>query len=194
MTRTTCFFVLFALLLGFQSALGQERDEALTNLPGYVDLGAWAGLDTAESTVEVYIKEPILGLVARLAGEGDPELARVLSALKLIRVQTYSIGAARTPSIKSEIEEIRKRLQKEHWETVVRAQEKNEQVHVFLKSAENKVNGLFIVAAEYGDEIAFVNIVGDIDLDSIARLGEKFDIPGLDSLKAGKPSGHGGGQ
>ena len=75
---------------------------------------------------------------------------------------------------------------------MVRARERDEQVHVYIKSTKDKINGRVIMAVEYGDEVAFVNIVGEFDLNSIARLGDKFDIPGLDSLKIPPSSKRGG--
>ena len=38
------------------------------------------------------------------------------------------------------------------------------------------------VQVEKGGEAVFVNIVGDIDLETISRLGGKFDIPGIYDL------------
>ncbi|MCK5327893.1 MAG: DUF4252 domain-containing protein [Candidatus Latescibacteria bacterium] len=192
MRKNPYLLVLFALLLIPQSTIGQQEDEALRKLPGYVDFGAWTEFKTAESTVEVYIKDPILALIARLTRDEDSELSNLLSSLKLIRVQTYSLDVSDTEKIKTRVGELRKKLEKDKWEIVVRARERDEQVHVYIKSTKDKINGLVIMAVEYGDEVAFVNIVGEFDLNSIARLGDKFDIPGLDSLKIPPSSKRGG--
>ena len=194
MKRIPYLLVLFASLLITQSAVALQEDEELRNLPGYADCAAWTGLDTAESTVEVYIKDPILSLVARLTSDQDPELSKLLSSLKLIRVQTYSLDVSDTEDIKARVEEIRKKLEEDEWEIVVRAWEPDQQVHVYIKSSKNRIDGLVIMAVEYGGEISFVNIVGDIDLNSIAKLGDKFDIPGLDSLKTQPNTQQGGAQ
>lgn len=183
MRKYPYLLVLFALLLIPQSAMAQQEDEALRKLPGYVDFGAWTGFKAALSTVEVYIKDPILALIARLTRDEDSELSNLLSSLRLIRVQTYSLDVSDTEKIKIRVGEIRKKLERDKWEIVVRARERDEQVHVYIKSTKDKINGLVIMAVEYGDEVAFVNIVGEFDLNSIAKLGDKFDIPGLDSLK-----------
>lgn len=184
--------VLLALFLIPQNAIGEQEDEELRKLRGYVDFDSWAGLRPAETTVEIYIKDPILSLVARLTRDEDPDLSDLLSSLKLIRVQTYPLDASDTREIKARVDEIRKKLEKDKWEIVVRAREPDQQMHVYIKSSKDEVNGLVIMAAKYGENISFVNIVGDIDLNSISRLGNKFDIPGLDSLNTSVPSQQGG--
>ena len=184
--------VLLALFLIPQNAIGEQEDEELRKLRGYVDFDSWTGLRAAETTVEIYIKDPILSLVARLTRDEDPDLSDLLSSLKLIRVQTYPLDASDTREIKARVDEIRKKLEKDKWEIVVRAREPDQQMHVYIKSSKDEVNGLVIMAAKYGENISFVNIVGDIDLNSISRLGNKFDIPGLDSLNTSVPSQQGG--
>ena len=184
--------VLLALFLIPQNAIGEQEDEELRKLRGYVDFDSWTGLRPAETTVEIYIKDPILSLVARLTRDEDPDLSDLLSSLKLIRVQTYPLDASDTREIKARVDEIRKKLEKDKWEIVVRAREPDQQMHVYIKSSKDEVNGLVIMAAKYGENISFVNIVGDIDLNSISRLGNKFDIPGLDSLNTSVPSQQGG--
>jgi hypothetical protein len=47
----------------------------------------------------------------------------------------------------------------------------------------DRIAGLVVMAVEPGDEAAFVNIVGDIDPAQIGRLGRKFDIEPLDSIR-----------
>jgi len=43
--------------------------------------------------------------------------------------------------------------------------------------------GLIVLSAgEDNDELAMVNIVGNIDLDEIWRIGDEFDIDHLDSV------------
>ena len=183
MRRVVHLLVLSAMVLLPHAATGGQDEEELKDMPGYVDFDALTGFGAAESTVEIYIQDPILSLVANLTRGEDPELSELLSGLKLIRVQTYPLVAAAQSWIDTYIDRTRKGLEEEGWQIVVRAREPDEQVHVYIKSSKDRIDGLAIVAAEYGEEISFVNIVGDIDLNVISKLGDKFDIPGLDSLE-----------
>ena len=47
---------------------------------------------------------------------------------------------------------------------------------------EETIEGLVVTQVEKGGEAVFVNIVGDINLETISKLGSKFDIPGIDEL------------
>lgn len=165
------------------TALAISQDEELEKLPGYVDFSSMEVFKTGETTVEVFLKEPLLSLVANASRTEDPDLAKLLSSLKLIRVQTFSIDSLRTPEIKTKVSQIAKKLRKDKWEIIVRAQEPDEQVHIYMKSVKAKIAGLVIMAISYGEEAAFVNIVGDLDLENLGKLSRKFDIPALDSLK-----------
>ena len=49
-------------------------------------------------------------------------------------------------------------------------------------SGEELIEGLVVTQVQKNGEAVFVNIVGDINLETISRLGSKFDIPGIDDL------------
>ena len=56
---------------------------------------------------------------------------------------------------------------------------------IYLRSQNGKLTGVAIIAAE-PKELTVVNIVGPVDLDSLAELGGHFHIPKMD---VGKDSG-----
>jgi len=188
-----CTLALLVLATGLSAS---QEDEDLRNLPGYLDFSALKGLPPSAESVEVYIKDPILSLVAALSKKEDPALAELLSGLKLIRVEAYTLNGSpgQTELITKALDQIRQALERHGWDIVVRAREEKEQVGVYMKSAEGKINGLAILAFEAQGELALVNIVGDIDLDSIAKLGGKFGVPALDSLKTDETPEQGGTQ
>ena len=66
--------------------------------------------------------------------------------------------------------------------------ERNELTNIYIKMEGSRVVGLTVMAVEKKNEAVFVNIVGDIDIDSIGKLGGKFNIPKLDSINATETS------
>ncbi len=54
---------------------------------------------------------------------------------------------------------------------------------VYLKRGKEQVVGLALLSVDE-KEASFINIVGAIDLKAMDRLGEKFNIPKLDSLNS----------
>ena len=116
-----------------------------------------------------------------MMGEDDPDLRDMLANLKLVRVRVYEL----TPEIEKEFlsagSETTKRLDKAGWERVVRVREDNERVDVYFKPSSKAewIDGVLIISVD--DEAAFVNIVGTIRPEDVGRLGEHFDIDGINS-------------
>lgn len=50
------------------------------------------------------------------------------------------------------------------------------ETYVYMKSADNKVQGLVVVAVDPRHEASFVNIVGEIDLEQLPRISACFNI------------------
>lgn len=169
------------LLVALRSSLWAQ--EEYTKQPGYVDFSAMGIFGEEESTVEVFLKGPLLRLVSEATKGEDQELADMLSRLKLIRVQVFPLRRERAEAVKKKTDEMARRLEKEGWEMVVRVRDRDENAYVYLKTAKDRIAGLVVMSVEPGNEAAFVNIVGDIDPEQIGRLGRKFDIEPLDSIR-----------
>ncbi len=55
-------------------------------------------------------------------------------------------------------------------------------MNVYLKPTSDGFSGLTVLTMD-NNEAVFVNIVGNINLEAISKLGERFDIPELDYIK-----------
>ena len=42
--------------------------------------------------------------------------------------------------------------------------------------------GLVVMGITGGSEVLFVNIAGEIDMEAVTTLGERFGLPGLDGM------------
>ena len=171
-------FFLSALLL----AVHAQAYEAPNRQPGYVDFDSLGMAGEPETTVEIYLKGPLLLLISEATRHEDPELADLLSKLKLIRVQTYALKNRDAREAETKAAETVSRLERAGWETVVRVREKKERVTISMKMNAEEIQGLFVTVVEPGDEAVFINIVGDIDPAQIGRIGRKFNISPLESL------------
>lgn len=175
--RTAVVCAALAALAG--GARADADDKAFASMPGYVDFAALDKIGE-EAKVEVNLKSPMLGLVAKFAGHDDPELRDMLANLKLVRVRVYDL----TPEIEKQFlsagSETMSRLDKSGWERIVRVREDNERVDIYFKpSAQAEwIEGVLIIALD--DEAAFVNIVGTIRPEDVGRIGDHFEIHGID--------------
>lgn len=164
-----------ALLSLAGGARADADDKSFASLPGYVDFAAFEQISD-EAKVEVNLKSPMLGFVAKFAGDEDPELRDMLANLKLVRVRIYDL----TPELEREFlsagSATTTRLDQSGWERIVRVREDNERVDIYFKPSSNAewIDGVLIIAVD--DEAAFVNIVGTIRPEDVGRIGEHFDI------------------
>ena len=177
-----CALLCAALIVAALPLCAQE-DEEIRKHPGYVDFSSLPIPSEGEETVEVYLRGPLLRLVARASGD-DPSLARMLSKLLLIRVNSFSVDTTLALALQPKLAKIESDLTKRGWEKVVRVKDrKGEAAHIYLKLQDSKILGLLVMAVEPGGDAAFVNIVGEIDMEATGDLGKKLDIPALEGVK-----------
>ena len=175
--------LLAILLVGLITVNVQAADDKeIKKHPGYVNFNEIDIPGDAEETVEVYIKGPLLKLIASVTEKEEPGLAQMMAKLLLIRVNTFSIDPQIAKKLKPKIKKIEKDLEKQNWEKVVRVKERDELVNIYLKLDKNKIVGLVVMAIEYNDEAVFVNIVGETDWEAISKIGRKFKIDKLEDL------------
>jgi len=167
-------------------AFGQKGD--YSNYKGYVDFGNLAEFENGDDATEVLIEEHLLKMVAKMAGKEEEELSNVLSGIKLIKVNTFGVSDNDFLKLSKVVKKIDKELMQKGWDRIVKTRSKDEFTSVFiLTNGEEKIKGLVVTSIEKGGEASFVNIVGDINLETIGELGDKFDIPSIDEFKKDNP-------
>ena len=178
--------ITFFLLILFTSVLFAQKEDA-SNYPGYVDFGNIASFEKGNDVTEVNLDNKILKMVSKMTNEDDPELAKMLSGMKMIHVNVFKIEKNDKDKLIDKITKLDGNLTGKGWNRIVRSREHGEYVNVYIKSDDNSIEGLVVTSLERNGEAAFVNIVGPIDLELIGKLGKKFDIPSLDGImKKGK--------
>lgn len=174
-----------ALLLLSSAVYAQEAD--YSKEPGFVDFGDVSAFENEDTFVEVILNERLLRMVSKLSKHEDEELANLISGLKLIKVNALTITKENKKLVDEKIKSVEKQLKSKNWEKIVMAKSKGDKALVYVKAdKDDNLVGLAVTAYEESGEVAFVNVVGKIDLESIGRLSEKFDIPSLDNIHDGK--------
>ena len=169
------FFAMFSVLFA------QGKD--YSNDPGYVDFGDLTEFESGESVTEVYLDENLLQMVAKIAKENEPEMADLLSGLKLIKVNAYEVSDDNENEILSKMETVDKKLSGKSWQRIVKRRGKGETAYVYVHTSDSdKFTGLVVLAFDKPGEAAFVNIVGDINLETIGKLTKRFNIPALQKV------------
>jgi hypothetical protein len=179
-TLTNLFVMLF--LAATVNLLAQEETN-YSIYPGYANFGDLSALEDGEMVTEILIEEKLLRMVAKFTQE-DEELSNLIGELKLIKVNTFEVTPSNSDKLIERANSIDKDLMSNKWDRIVKTKSKGEVVNVYIKTrGDEDFVGLTVVSIDEGGEAAFVNIVGTINMEALGKLGQKFDIPGLDDIK-----------
>jgi hypothetical protein len=160
--------------------LAASDDKALV---GYVDFGKLTAPASGGEFVEVQISSNLIGMAARLVEKSEPQIAGIIRDVKLIRVNVVGLTDENRAEMQQRVQKIREQLDAQKWERMVTAQQKDQDVGVYLKMrGEEAVEGLVVTVLDGNKEAVLVNIVGNIQPDKIALLGERFNIEPLKEL------------
>ena len=176
---TKYFAVVFFVFVGFTSAQNKDYSKE----PGYVDFGDLSSFETGEGVTEVYLEENLLKMVGKIAKESEPDVMELLNGLKLIKVNSFEVNDKNEAQLLKRMEEINKKLEGKSWQRIVRRIAKDESAYVYVRTGDSdKFTGLVVLALDKPGEAAFVNIVGDINLETIGKLTNRFNIPALNKV------------
>jgi len=179
--RTTSFIALTLCLLCSGLALAGNVEKEV----GYIDL-EWIVIPDDASEFQDIDLGPILGNLAQDAEDkGDDALVQALSMVRSIRVKAFSIEDGSGTEVEKSVEQVRAKLKKEGWKNLFNMKDGDETVLVTTKYDGEDMVGLMIVTYEPGDSVAFVNVVGDLDLGTLISLAQKIDHDSIEDMLEG---------
>src|SRR5229473_1794355 len=137
----------FALAATLSVATPALCAEALP--PGQVDFGAFPSPKGGGEFVEVNLPSSLISLAARLVEKDQPDVAKLLNGLKLVRVNVIGMDSDNRADIQKRAEKVRKELPGKGWDRIVSAQQGDKDVTVYLKMGEKgAVQGLAAVVMD----------------------------------------------
>ncbi|RPI53406.1 MAG: DUF4252 domain-containing protein [Acidobacteria bacterium] len=128
--------------------------------------------EKATETVDVTVDSAMLRQSAGfLAGRGNDgaKLQELIEGIRGIYVKSFKFGAPDAYA-DADVEAVRKQVAREGWSRIVGVREKRQLTEVYLWKEQNENGGLVVIAAQ-PNELTIVNIVGRVDLASLAALG-----------------------
>lgn len=180
-TRPVLIILLCASLMA--AAAGAQEEDEYKKHPGYLDMSFAEKYGEPKSSVEIFLTPGLAKLIAGF--DEDKSFEDVLKNLSLIKSYTFALNVKNRKELASKVAELSKILRRKKWQRFINIQDPESTSQVFLKETRDEIQGMVILSLSK-DEVTFVNIVGVIDLDSMSKLGKKFDIPELDSLNRKK--------
>jgi hypothetical protein len=133
----------------------------------------------ARDSVDVTLDGFLLRLAQKFATAGgeDAEELQILRDIKSVRVRNFEFDSENAYS-RDDVEAVRRQLSGPGWSPLAQVHNRQEQQHVdvFLNMSGDRILGLAVIASE-PRSFTIVNVVGDIDVDKLAKLEGQFGIP-----------------
>lgn len=143
----------------------------------------------ATEVVDISIGSLPLGIASFFLDEDDLDTAQmkaVLKDLKSVQVRSYKFDSDAVYS-RSDVDVVRSQLSGQGWSQLVqvRNRKEGEDVDVFISRDNDKVTGFAVVATQ-PREFTIVNVAGAIDLQQLAQLQKRFNLPGASLAQVGE--------
>jgi hypothetical protein len=143
----------------------------------------------SEETVNVTLDGNLLKMAAGFLSEDDKdsaEVKKVVSGLRGVYVRSFKF-AKDGEYLPSDLKSVQDQLKGSEWSRIVDIREGVDKsvTTVYVRTVANKIGGIAIIAAQ-PRELTVVNIVGDVDLEKLQKLGGQMGIPKVDIEKKQK--------
>ena len=184
--RSRAWLPWVVLVLGATAAVAAE--EPIESHPGYFSLDELGIVDAESSSLDINLSGAMLRLVGAAVLQEEPELAELVSQMHAMRVLTSPVADLEEPKVIAALARGVKALEGRGWQRVVRVREDDEQVHVYLKEVEGRIEGLTLFVFDPADELTLINIAGRIDVDLLGALSQAFDVPTLERALEESPA------
>jgi len=134
----------------------------------------------ATDSVDLSLNADMLQFAGKFFDGKDPEEAKVkklIGGIAGIYIKSFEFkneGAY----LPADLEKVRNQLKAPEWSRIVGVKSggDGENIEVWVRNENGKVSGVAILASE-PRQLTVVNLVGNIDLESLADLGGHFGIP-----------------
>jgi hypothetical protein len=136
----------------------------------------------AGKSVDVSLNSTMLHFAARFLDGKEPDEAKVkklIVGIDGIYIKSFEFKNEGGYS-QADLEKVRNQLKPPEWLRIVgvKSGDDDGDVEVWLRTEKGKISGVAILASG-PRKLTVVNLVGNVDLDSLADLGGHFGIPKL---------------
>ncbi|MDX2428083.1 MAG: DUF4252 domain-containing protein [Xanthomonadales bacterium] len=164
-------------VIGIMCALlalpAMAQEDELKELAGYVDFGDLS-LTYGEPKITINLGGTMLNFVGMMTNSENPETSEMISKLKGIRVQIYTLDE-NTEAARDQFGKTKSSLKSSGWEPIVQVNEDDEQVLVYMKMVEGNMEGMTVMVVDE-EEAVFVNVIGQLNPAELGRVMDSFDV------------------
>ena len=150
---------------------------------------------SGDNVTEINLDANLLKMLSKMGAEKNKDFQDVVGGLKLIKVNSFGLDAANEQEVKDKVSAIDQSLMSKNWQRIIKVKEHGEYTNVYVLPSNDYENflGLCVTSIDAKGkkdkgkpEATFVNIVGNINMSQLGKLGDKFNIPALEKMKKDK--------
>jgi hypothetical protein len=191
--KTTVTMTAALVLLVSMTAFAAAAEVDVTKLPGYVNLSEIKIPAGAETLQEIDLGPDLLAAAFKSdeLTPGDARtMAEALEMVKSVRLISFAIAGESAVAARAQVDVLQKKLEGGNWKRVVMMRDKEEYVVVSVLHGPNYIQGLMVMAVE-PDEATFVNVVGELNLSTMAQLAGDLHSKEMEAVLKNLESGGG---
>jgi hypothetical protein len=175
--------VAVVVMMLFMAGGVASAQQSVEQSPGYFPLEELGLFADGGVEVDVDIQGPMIKMMAAAAQEQEPEFGELASQLERIRVRVGTLRGDDRSGVEAEFDRAIRQLEAAGWKPMVRVDDEEELVRVFVKQGTERIHGLAVLVNDGFEEGVLVNIVGDLDPELVGRLiGSMDSLPDLNEL------------
>ncbi len=152
-----------------------------------LDLSALKGLEAkAKDSTSIDLGQDTLKLMMGFASDSNGELQRLAKTIELIQVRTFAFEKDNMYNM-ADMEALRQKVKASDFVPFLSHKEKGGFTEILMRKGPKGLRGFVVLTAE-AREITIINITGDLDLNTLSKLGGKFGIPDIQLENNSKPA------
>jgi hypothetical protein len=132
--------------------------------------------------VDIDLSGAMLKVAAGAMEAQDKSLAELVANLERVRVQVGVPSGVDAATVAQKMADVRGTLVASGWQKILSVEENTERAYLFALESGGNIAGLTALVNETGEEVVVVNVVGDIDPETLGRLlanMKDFDVDDL---------------
>jgi hypothetical protein len=170
--------VVMAVLVGF----GGTQASAQSGFYPIEEMGIFAPGDLE---VDVDLSGAMLQVAAAAMENQDASIVELVANLERVRVQVGTPSTVDAAAVAQKMADAHTALSGAGWQKIVSVEEGSEKVYLYAIESAGNIAGLTALVNEGGEEVVVVNIVGDIDPQTLGRLLANLDDFDIEEIMGG---------
>ncbi len=170
--------VILVALIGFGGAQASAQS-------GYYPIEEMGIFAEGDLEVDVDLSGAMLRVAAGAMENQDERLAELVANLERVRVQVGNPSGMDAATVAQAMAAAQATLQGAGWQKILSVEESTEQIYLYALESAGNIVGLTVFVNEGGEEVVVVNVVGDINPETLGRILAHMDDFDFDEIMEG---------